>query len=81
MKKNEKGFMQDEANLEKVAGGFGGPSAAGGAVNTSTHVQTGDITGATVSTVKTNEENINKRQEVKFGNVAGGLSGVNFSNQ
>ena len=77
MKKNEKGFMQEEKNLEKVAGGA---MASGVEVDTEVDFKARDITGVGVNTNKTNNHDNHKTQELKFGNISGGISGVNFTN-
>ena len=80
MKKNEKGFMQEEKKLEKVSGGLSGPSATGGAVNVSTHVQTGDITLANVNTDNSTNNSVNEsgNNTKAFTNNVSGSNSINF---
>jgi len=82
MEKNKKGFVQEEKNLEKVSGGFGGPSASGGAVNVSTNVTTGDntLTGANVSVDKSTDNSTNNSGNgtKAFTNNVSGTNSINF---
>lgn len=69
MKKNEKGFAQNEKDLENVAGGLGGVS---------TKVSTGNITLFTKTEINDSTNTENKSQNLAFGNVHS-LEGANFS--
>lgn len=66
MKKNEKGFMQEEKNLEKVAGG-----AMASGVEVETSVKTGDISLV----------NVNKDDHSKTANADWGVSGDHANQQ
>ncbi len=74
MEKNEKGFMQEEKNLEKVAGGLSGVE-----VETDVSLKARDVTGVGVNTNRTDNQDNHKEQKLSFGNV-GNISGVNFTN-
>lgn len=75
MKKNEKGFMQEEKNLEKVAGG-----AMASGVEVETSVKTGDISLVNVNTNKTdNSTRDSNNPTVTFGNVEN-MGGFSFKN-
>lgn len=72
MKKNEKNFVQNEADLENVAGGLG----------TDVEVEVGDVTATGYNKEESNKttQTTTNEQTLKFGNVSGGITGFNVSN-
>lgn len=80
MKKNEKNFVQNEADLENVAGGIigaDGSSAAGGGVNVANTMGDVSMTGYQNEEANETKTNITTQQNIKFGDVSGGVN--NFS--